>query len=214
FEDREINGINEGLLARLFPTPKRSLGDRLRRRRSHRQWDRWLAEIQPGTLITSSVKLDGRIAAMTARAPFCFKDPRFCYTLPAWRPYLANTLLLCVFRHPAITAASLLKEAQRMRNLSEIGTRIDLELALRVWRLMYTHVLETHRPAGGEWLFMHYDQLVDGTALAQIQRRLEVRGDREFADAMLRRSAPAGPVPPVVVELYRRLCDLAEYQAA
>ncbi|MGH8013176.1 MAG: hypothetical protein ACREQ4_11810 [Candidatus Binataceae bacterium] len=213
FEDHEINGINEGLLARLFPAPKRSFADRLRGRRPKRQWDRWLAEIQPGTLIRSTAKLDGRIAAMTVRAPFCFKDPRFCYTLPAWRPYLANTLLLCVFRHPAITAASLLKEAQRMRSLNEIAGTMDLELALRVWRLMYTHVVETHYPAG-EWLFVHYDQLADGSALARIEWRLGARVDREFADTALRRSRPAGPVPPETLELYQRLCGLAGFRAA
>lgn len=212
FEDREINAINEGLLAELFPKPRKTLADRVwgrPRNRPRREWDRWLAEIKPGTRIHCPPKLVARIATATQHEPFCFKDPRFCYTLPAWRRFVGGAVILCVFRHPATTAASLMKEARRMRNLSQIKLKIDSDLALRVWRLMYTHVLQVHHPAGGDWLFVHYDQLVDGSAFPLIESHLGVSVDREFADLRLRRSEPAATVPADVLALYRRLCELA-----
>src|SRR5690349_12501793 len=75
FEDDEINAINEALLAPLTP-----------RRRPAYGW-RWLASVPVGTPFACPPELGQRIQAQTARAPFCFKDPRFCYTLPAWRRF-------------------------------------------------------------------------------------------------------------------------------
>src|SRR5271157_6074149 len=82
FEDEEINGINEHLLAQVLPErskwawwgtkdPARRLGN----------LQRWLAALPVTVSIPCPPRLAGRIEAATARAPFCFKDPRFCYTL-------------------------------------------------------------------------------------------------------------------------------------
>src|SRR5215471_14327363 len=72
FEDDEINDINEALLAPL--TPSRS--------RPACGW-RWLAAVPVGTPIPCPPEITERIKAQTDQSPFCFKDPRFCYTLPA-----------------------------------------------------------------------------------------------------------------------------------
>src|SRR5580693_5977635 len=86
FEDRAVNGINEGLLAQLVPGARRSLTDKLRRRpRPTAGWFRWLAELRTDQTVSCPPKLSERIEAQTAHRPFCFKDPRFSYTLGAWR---------------------------------------------------------------------------------------------------------------------------------
>ena len=85
FEDREVNAINEGLLAQLIPGPRRSLvGKLMHRPQPQSRWSRWLAELEPDQVIACPTKLAGRIRLQTVRRPFCFKDPRFCYTLRAW----------------------------------------------------------------------------------------------------------------------------------
>ena len=38
------------------------------------------------------------------------------------------------------------------------------ERALRIWRTMYGYALDVHYPAGGDWLFVHYEPLIAGTA--------------------------------------------------
>src|SRR5437879_5732793 len=72
FEDDEINAINEALLAPVTPT-LRCPSD---------GW-RWLARVPVGTPVPFLPAISERIEAQTRRIPFAFKDPRFCYTLPA-----------------------------------------------------------------------------------------------------------------------------------
>jgi hypothetical protein len=213
FEDHEVNGINEGLLAQLLPGPRRTLTDKLFRRRPHprAQWFRWLAELRTDQVVPCPDKFAERIKAQVSRQPFCFKDPRFCYTLGAWRQFAPDSAILCVFRHPDASAASIVKEAQRGGVLLD-GVPVDDERALRIWRMMYSYVLDVHFPAGGDWLFIHYEQLITGRAYPAIERLLEVKVDRTFADANLRRSTAPMAVRTDVAELYHRLCERAGFR--
>jgi hypothetical protein len=207
FEDREITSINEELLAPLSPA-RGALNKLLRRNGcSFGKFQRWLAVIPPGARISCPARLSHRIGAATARRPFCFKDPRFCYTLPIWRPYVGHAALICVFRHPGVTANSILTECARSDYLR--GVKMDFQGALAVWEMMYRHVLEINFPAGGDWLFLHYDQLMDGTAATRIERLLEMQTDRSFADAELKRSTGVEQLPDRITSLYERLCGLA-----
>ncbi len=47
----------------------------------------WLYEIPPSHRVTSPTPYNSCIPACIKRTPFCFKDPRFSYTLPAWTPF-------------------------------------------------------------------------------------------------------------------------------
>jgi len=207
FEDPEINGINEDLLARVVPRRPPILGRWFFRDRPvHRQ--RWLARVPVGATIPVPPRLRTRIERAVARAPFCYKDPRFCYTLPAWRPHLANTAFLCVFRHPAATAASILKECRDASYLHSL--KIDFAAAIEVWRLMHEHVLRIHSRKG-DWLFVHFDQMIDGSAIPRIESLLGAAVDRTFAEPELRRSASDAQIPSAVRVLYEELCRKAEY---
>jgi hypothetical protein len=214
FESPEVNGINEGLLSLALPRAKQSLFDKvLGRNKPDRRWNRWLSVLAPECRITPTPKLANRIKGLTSRPPFCYKDPRFCYTLGAWREFVENPVFLCVFRHPSATADSIVKEQARRADLGETTTVI--EQALRVWQAMYTYVLEVHYPIGGDWLFLHYDQLIDGTSSALLGKRLGVELNTGFVEAGLRRSRPrTDPLPPEVERLYRKLSDLAGYNPA
>jgi hypothetical protein len=198
FEDDEVNAINEALLAPLTPSLDRPAYG----------W-RWLASVPVGAPVACPPEVGRRIAAQTRRSPFCFKDPRFCYTLPAWRPFLSNAVFLCVFREPARTAHSIVKECRTADYLQ--GLPMDFPTAVEVWTLMYRHVLEVHRRAG-EWLFFHYDQLFDPAALSRLEAALGVAADRRFPDPNLRRSPGEGDVGPEARRVYRRLCELASHR--
>jgi hypothetical protein len=215
FEDPEINGINEDILGPPLRAYRHSRFNKLfhpQRRRDIRvrYFQRWLAAIPKSVRISAPAEVLNRIKAVTARQPFCFKDPRFSYTLPVWRPYIGNAVLICVFRHPAITAASIVTECKRAKYLHDLP--MDTKRALRVWRQMYRHILEIHHPAGGDWMFVHYDQIRDGSARELISARLNAPIDTSFADPTLRRSRPAGTVSKRVMAIYRRLCELASYR--
>jgi len=217
FEDPEINGINEDILGPPLRAYRHSRFNKLfhpRRRRDTKvhYFQRWLAAIPQSVHIGASAELLARIKAVTARRPFAFKDPRFSYTLPVWRPYIGDAVLICVFRHPAVTAASIVTECQRAQYLHDLP--MDAERALRVWQLMYRHILEIHHPAGGDWMFVHYDQIMDGSALDRIAGKLNAPIDTSFADPTLSRSRPAGAISKRALEIYRRLCELADYREA
>lgn len=205
FESFEIEALNERLLAPLVPArPRGPLGllypTRLRRAQ------RWLAEIEPGAVVAAAAREQRRMAALTARRPFCFKDPRFCYTLPAWRQHLGDALFVVVFRHPSVTAHSIETECRTADYLRNV--RMDFDRAIAVWQCMYRHVVERHRHAG-DWLFVHFDQVLDGSGLARIAARSGAPIDATFPDTALERSRALRPAPPAALELYAQLCELA-----
>jgi hypothetical protein len=211
FEDAAVNAINEELLARVTPKrPAAPLSMLYRSRPGERQ--RWVATVPMGTELRAEPRVADRMRELTRRAPFCFKDPRFSYTLPAWRPVLPDDVVfVAVFREPARTANSIVTEcrtASYLRNL-----RMTYPRALELWTLMYRHVLEVHRPRG-TWVFVHFDRFLDGAAVPALEEALGARVDRGFPDSALSRSEGDGDVPEETERVYRELCSLAGVEPA
>ena len=207
FESLPINAINERLLKPLAPSRSTQLF--LRIWRAGFPSERWLAELPVGTTLDiPPSRLVRRIRHHLGRLPFAFKDPRFCYTLPAWRPHLPrDTAFLCIFREPGRTAASILREC------AELYPDIPLteDDVYGIWLAMYGHILHRHRHQG-DWLFVHFDQMLDGSAHKRIEDHLGARIDRQFADERLKRSTSC-PAPAHTLDTYRTLCSLARYPA-
>jgi hypothetical protein len=212
FESPEINEINEQLLAEVVPTrPKGVVGDLFfRSRPPHLQ--HWLSPVSINAQFHPSRDLLVRINNLMRSEPFCFKDPRFSYTLPVWRPFLRDAVFVCVFRDPSTTAASILSKCKGdpfLRSLS-----MTYKQALKIWAHMYQHILEIHYPAGGDWLFAHYDQILTSRALDRLGAILHVPVDRRFLDLSLKRSKPLKPISTEIRNLYDKLCQLAGHSDA
>ncbi len=193
FEDSEINNINENILSLIQP-----------------DWahpgQQWLSRMPLSTLFSSTRALDQRIQDIIRIEPFCLKDPRFSYTLPVWRPFLKNTVCICVFRDPASTVQSILKECEKYYP----ALPMNREIALQAWAFMYQHIAARHRHQG-EWFFVHYDQLFDAGVQARLEQATGAALDRSFPDRSLKRSGPDFTPPPEIEEIYRNLCELADY---
>lgn len=206
FEDREVNSINEALLAQVLRTRPKLLG-----RWFFHSWPitghRWVAQVPLETDVPCSAALSQRIRDLTEREPYCFKDPRFAYTLPAWRPLLKDSVYVCVFRDPASTAMSILKLVKTRLAPKQ---QITLEQALDTWTLTYRHILERHRREGA-WLFVHYDQMLTREGRARVEAFVGVPLDHSFPDSSLRHFNSDTPVPRETLGLYEQLCALAEY---
>lgn len=201
FEGPRINGINEALLAPIVGVEE-GLSD----------GQRWLAALPTGTPLPSPPGLDPQIREAVAQQPFCFKDPRFCYTLPAWRPHLPqDTAFVCVFRHPAASARSIVKECRDASYLSSVEMTRDR--ALSIWTRMYEWVLKVHRRRG-DWLFLQYDQVLEGDGIQRLEDLLGVQPDRSFPEVGLRRSPATDPVPEPVRRVYDQLCALSRESSA
>ena len=50
------------------------------------------------------------------------------------------------------------------------NARVDESWALKVWQAMYRYILHVHYPQGGDWLFVHYEQLLNHSADAELER--------------------------------------------
>ncbi|MDH5236916.1 MAG: sulfotransferase [Acidimicrobiia bacterium] len=208
-EDREVNAINEALLATVLPwVPPGRLGMRMPGRLGHLQ--RWLAPIPLDRAVRTTPRIDRRIAAVVARTPYALKDPRFCTTLSAWRPHLApDTGFVVVFREPARTVTSLLREVDQARYLR--GVDLDRERAEALWRLNYQRVLARATDEGDRWLFLHYDQVLEGSGLGRLGEFLGAELVADFLDAGLRRSTDELLVTDETAAVYAELCQRAEH---
>ena len=209
FEDHLVNYVNERIMAervgysRLHQWLAPWLG-----RVPYRPSQLWLAIIDEPTQWKPDKPAQWIISELVSREPYAYKDPRFSYTLNAWRPYLNRCRLVCVFRDPRVAAVSISKEAATApycKNLS-----IGPEHALRVWQAMYRQILDFHCTDDSEWLFVEYEQLVAGTAIESMSKFLNAEIDGEFPDRRLNRSRPADiPLDDDVRNLYERLQEKA-----
>lgn len=206
FEDEEINFINEKILSKTVPGRPPLFGRWFfKDKPMFRQ--RWLTRVPLGAKPFSSQKIRARIRNVTDKKPFCFKDPRFSYTIPVWRPFLKDTVFVCVFREPALTIESILKECSTRRYLQDLY--MDFAIATEVWTLIYSHILQVHRDEG-KWLFLHYNQLLCKEGLDKLESFTEAKVDRFFPDKNLRRSFSDKAVSDEASRIYKNLCKLAE----
>ena len=209
FESFDIEAINEDLLSSVLPARPRGIIGRFFKSRPIRS-QRWLARVPVGIEFHCSKEVAGRIRHLVIKEPYCFKDPRFSYTLPAWRSWLKNTVFICVFRDPASTIFSILKECKNekyLHSLSMSGKR-----ALQTWILMYKHILDVHRYKG-EWLFIHFNQVLEGNGLEKIAISTGAKVDSAFPDTRLNRSSVKDEIHGKSRDIYMELCNLAGYKS-
>jgi hypothetical protein len=207
FEDYRTLLVNEQLLApytrevprpRFTPTPiyPRPLGE----------LQRWLAVLGPEVTVQLPPELEPKLRATISGSPWCRKDPRFCHTLPAWEPLIGDAVRVCVFREPSRTANSMVKVAAQQR------VELSFDGGLEVWASAYLQVLRRHRRRG-EWVFVHYDQVLDGDGVGRIEEAVGARLDADAADTALRRSPAVGRWPAAIGEIYDELCEAARFRA-
>lgn len=118
-----------------------------------------------------------------------------------WRQIAPEAHLVCVFRDPATTVASMILEGQTAPYLSNF--RLDEEWAESVWLQSYEAILDM--ASEGDWLFLEYDQLVNGHGLARLEAFVDASLDPAFLDRRLARTRPHAAPSPTALDLYERL---------
>jgi hypothetical protein len=200
YEDRAVNRLNEQLLAPYD-------GTFLCRRgysRPLRDGERWLAVLPLDVEPEAPPTLREAMAAALPSSPFCCKDPRLAYTLESWRPVFGDALFVCVFRHPLATAASIARDV-RYGDLT-----VSADTAIEIWKAAYRRVIERYRRTG-DWLFVHYEQLLDGSGASRLGAALGARLDPALADEALHRARAGGAPPADTAPLYDELCAAAGF---
>lgn len=212
FEDREINQINEDILNTAVTTYPEIIRKYLFPSATFYN-ARWLARIKLGKKLKSDKHINERITERLSHIPFCYKDPRFSYSLPIWVPFLdGNTVFICVFRDPFKTARSIIKECKDSEALSPL--KMNEKLALSVWSLMYTHILHSYENDNKKkrWLFIHYDQIISGQAFNTIQKFTGADIDCSFPENRLNRSRSTNEKQPIkLTMIYSKLNELVDF---
>lgn len=198
FEDPFINGINEEILSNVIggSYDKYELTD----------GQRWLEILPIDAHVKTPKSAEEKILFAVENTPFCYKDPRFSYTLPVWLPYLKDTVFICVFREPAITAASIVKECVEVDYLQSVEMSFDR--ALEVWFNIYNHILRLHMHTGN-WLFIHYDQVATREGISRMELLTRATADGTFVDSKLKRTRSSQAVASKYLIMYYQLCNLA-----
>lgn len=199
FEGPQINGINEALLSQVVPDEQ-----------GLRYGQRWLANLTNSHSFTLSCDIRNSMLHMLQHVPYCFKDPRFSYTLPAWLPYFSNTVYVCVFREPGVTAESIVKECAAEAYLSNV--HMTRARALGIWNSIYNSIVNL-TGLQNNIIYVHYSQMLSGEGLHTLATALDAPVDTSFPDAALRRSNSEENVPVESDNLYNRLCRLSGYHA-
>lgn len=220
FEDKEINDLNEAILDRYCKTRPEFLRflfnhlplamDGFRNSVPIRgRGQLWLARIPQDITVEPLNQVEKRLQTLLSQRPFCFKDPRFCYTIPAWRPYLDldETVFLCVFRNPADTVESVLNVCRKSRYLNNI--RIGVADVCEMWRSMYAHVLHRHKNHG-RWMFIRYEQAFENGFSERLSEFTGAKVDSSFATKTLHRSHGNCSIDDATLSTYADLCRLAE----
>jgi hypothetical protein len=216
FECAFINGINERILQPydynlrniLSPVPGIFYSPFI-----PGEGHRWLTYIQKEIRVKSSDSLiHGDISKAVEVKNFAYKDPRFNYTLDVWMPYLKeDTVFICMFRNPADTVASVIRECASAEYLSSFT--IDNQLAEQLWINSYNHLLrKVTSTFSKQFIFIHYQQLLSGSILEKLSDKLQAKIDGQFIEKSLNRTQTMYKVCHETRVLYEKLCTLAEYE--
>jgi len=212
YQSERVVFINERLLEAVDHSDARKVARRVLGETTVPAATRWLLALDTDTTIRPTPRLRRRMREVLSREPYCFKDPRFSYTLGAWRPGLRDPRFVCVVRHPLEVAQSVLRHAERRGYRDSLG--LDRQRVLRVWRCCYRYILERLVREPERWTFVHYDQLLDRSRVEELGRFADAEVDASIVDRDLRRAGPVGgTLDRETLELYGTLCRRAEYPA-
>ena len=197
FESPEVNAINEDLLEQVLPNQER--------------WQRWLPLIPPSSEISCNSDIVSRIQSVLSVKPYCYKDPRFCYTLPTWFPFLKDTGFICVFRSPDLTVDSILRECREVRDLHSLP--ISAEVALSLWCASYERILQYSQH--GDWLFLEYNQLFYPLGVQRLRNFSGARVNEHFPKRQYSRAEPGNVLMDArSTVIFRALLSMAKANIA
>jgi len=214
FEDYHINQLNENLIDKVVNSrPEGWIGDTFFSCRPRKD-QKWLSILKkPVDFVKLNDQQIHKIQYYASKSPFCYKDPRFSYSLPIWLPYLTNTKYIIVFRHPSLTINSMLVQKQRVTHLSDF--KFDRSYLYKVYESMYSHILNVILPSLNtcDYLIVNYDQLFENQNLDKIAAFSEYEIDRSFPDPAIKKSIGVTnmDLSKKIIMIYNKLCTLSNY---
>ena len=154
-EDLDVNAANDDLLATLDTTPWPGTAVPPRHLRWLGAYDGWVRGPGP----------EAGLRALVPDRPYVLKDPRFCYSLPAWSAVLPEVLVVVIVRHPVEVVASVRSMAAREPETFE-GFDVTVDHLHAMWVAMHEAVLAwVDTDAPGPVVFVDCDDVRSGEAV-------------------------------------------------
>ena len=170
----------------------------------------WLARPRRQPTRELSYDIAHLIGRMSRHQPFCFKDPRFGFTLPLWQPYLPpDVRYLVVFRDPADAIASILRDAKE--SYDDRPLAVTEQWAVEHWKLIYQCILSQRRVEESQWMFLNFNDVLTEECQAALTVFVGAKPDTEQLEPARigRHRARAGNEGDDCRTLYDELCNLA-----
>ncbi|MBL8534599.1 MAG: hypothetical protein JNL33_12165 [Betaproteobacteria bacterium] len=210
FENWTINTLNESIVV---SSVEESFGAEASAflKSYYRDGQYWLARLPAEFRCHPTVSQSAQISALTARTPFAYKDPRFCFTIDAWMDSAPGSVALCVFRHPGAVVRSILHEAQSASYLHDL--RISVADLYEGWRNMYLRVLGLRR-SGREIYFLHYPDLFETHVQDALETLVGTALNRAFPERRLERQRSDGELDSWSSALFEELIAISSLQFA
>ncbi len=212
FESSRVNLINHRLILAESSVSKwiecRDAESRLRF--FHESWvmEPRRSSLGKGAAFLVARREYGAMRAVTEQKPYCLKDPRFSLTLHHWKPFVNDAVFVVPFRHPSTVVESTRRFFQSVH-----GRDFDSARLFRAWEAICSRLLQWAREDSGKWMFLHYDQFLQGDGAERLGRFLDCSIDRSFARHDLNRSTERGGAPESCRKAYDELCTLAEWKS-
>ena len=216
YEDWEVNAINDRIIEAALKATGRAPGLSKDAGVDHPgPGQHWLARVPLNTHMEATAEQKQDMARLMEQRPFCYKDPRFSYTLDLWLEQMTpesrrQVRTICMFRRPEVVVESLLKEVRVEPTLHNLA--ISVKQAFAIWELSYQWILRRcRRPSAEQTLFLEYEALFSDAGQQTLKRFTGIQIDRSLPRPELNRSqGNTLPRPPGCEQLYRELQKMAD----
>ncbi len=155
FEDLDVNRVNDDLLDSVAGRPVTGTV-------APPRTVRWLGAFSRAVPAAAGEGVD--LSSRVPAAPFVLKDPRFAYTLPAWREALGPVCIVVVVRHPSEVLASVTSMVAREPNTFGDFT-VSASHLLTMWEAVHRAVLSW---ADGDTCFVRLVDVHDPAERARL----------------------------------------------
>lgn len=167
----------------------------------------WLATPSDNLAVRASDDVECSMRKALPPSPAVVKDPRFTFTLDAWRPAFGpDTSFVAVVRDPAEVVVSLRTMALRDPTYYG-GFDVTPALALTLWVATARRLLMLR--STGRWFVVDHASLLDGSAITPLGRFVGRPLDPSQVEPGLHRSRPDGAVGDEALDLASELRTIA-----
>lgn len=162
----------------------------------------WLARLPMHCDIVFSDRDAEEARNIVGGRSFCFKDPRFCYTIDGWLNAVPGThRLIFVFRQPEIVVESILAEMRSTPYLYSLAMGVDQ--LFQYWEIMAKRMLRFAQDSRA--LFVSYDAVLNSEVIDAMEDLTGLKLDRSFPEVALKRSSTSLVAPPTVATVFDEL---------